>query len=177
MRNSTNVDSVIAPEEAMLRGVVTCRDAAIVVSRHKQVDHDAARNDAPLTKDEIESWAHYARAANGLGDFETAAGMRPPLSSSHELRRAALAHRSFALGEIVVAAFRAAGAMARRAYVRYRQHRRTRAVYDTLRELDGHTLRDLGFDRSEIRSVAAELTGEAERTRVRVLLSSYGFPK
>jgi hypothetical protein len=30
-------------------------------------------------------------------------------------------------------------------------------------------LRDLGFDRSELRSVAAELTGEAEPTRARTL--------
>ena len=110
-----------------------------------------------------------------MGDLETAVPSVPP--SSPELQRAARAHLSFTLGEIVVEAFRAAGAVARRAYVRYRQHRRARAIHATLRELDDHTLRDLGLDRSEIRSVAAELTGEAERTRVRVLQSSYGFPR
>ena len=33
-------------------------------------------------------------------------------------------------------------------------------MYHALRQLDDHTLRDLGFDRSEIRSVVAELAGE-----------------
>jgi len=37
-------------------------------------------------------------------------------------------------------------------------------------------LRDLGFDRSEIASVAAEVSGTAERTRVRVLLMSHNSP-
>jgi uncharacterized protein YjiS (DUF1127 family) len=83
--------------------------------------------------------------------------------------RAARAHRSFTLGEIIAAAIQAAGAIARRTYTRYRQRRQARAIYEALHQLNDHTLRDLGLDRSEITSVAAEVTGEAERTRVRVI--------
>ena len=119
----------------------------------------------------------HALAANGFGDAattETASSARP---SSYQLHQAARAHRSFTLGEIIVAAIQAAGAIARRAHARHRQRRQARVAYDLLRQLDDRTLRDLGFDRSEIASVAAELTGEAEYTRVRALLTSHRLPK
>ena len=59
----------------------------------------------------------------------------------------------------------ARGAVAR-AWQRYRRRRDARAIYMALSDLDDRTLRDLGFHRSEIGSVAAEATGEAEPTRV-----------
>ena len=97
--------------------------------------------------------------------------------TSYELHLAARAHRARVLGEIIVATIRAAGEFARRAYARHRQRRQARAIDDALRQLDDRTLRDLGFDRSEIPSVAAEVTGETTRTRVRALQTSYGFSK
>ena len=80
------------------------------------------------------------------------------------------------LGESAVTVLRAAGGLARRAYARYRQRREARNIRDVLRGLDDRMLRDLGLDRSEIASVAAEVTGEAEYTRVRAQLSSHGLP-
>jgi uncharacterized protein YjiS (DUF1127 family) len=88
---------------------------------------------------------------------------------------AARAHRSFTLGGIIVTVIQVAGAFARRALAHHRQRRQAVAIYDALRQLDDHTLRDLGFDRSEIRSVAAEVTGEAECTRVRTRLPSHSL--
>jgi uncharacterized protein YjiS (DUF1127 family) len=106
---------------------------------------------------------------------------RPALTgrpASYQLQLDAREHRSFTLGAIVGAIVgsivEAAIASARRAYARYRQWRRAAAVYNALRNLDDHTLRDLGFDRSEIRSLAAEFAGEAESTRLRVLLTNPG---
>jgi uncharacterized protein YjiS (DUF1127 family) len=87
-----------------------------------------------------------------------------------------LAHRSFLLGDIIAATARAAIAIARQAHARYQQHRDAQATYDALRRLDDHMLRDLGFDRSEMTSIAAEVTGEAEHTRTRVLLMSHTLP-
>lgn len=52
-----------------------------------------------------------------------------------------------------------------RALQRLREDRRRRA---DLRLLDAQTLRDLGIDRSELGSCAAEAEGRVERTRRRV---------
>jgi uncharacterized protein YjiS (DUF1127 family) len=90
-------------------------------------------------------------------------------ATSHELIRAASARRALAIAEMVAASIAAVGSIARKAYARYRQLRQARATYDVLRHLDDWTLRDIGFDRSELKSVAAEMTGMAEHTRQRLL--------
>jgi uncharacterized protein YjiS (DUF1127 family) len=59
--------------------------------------------------------------------------------------------------------------MARRTIEHHRQRRRARVTYDTLSRLDDHSLKDLGFDRLEISSLAAESSGSVESTRIRTL--------
>jgi uncharacterized protein YjiS (DUF1127 family) len=75
------------------------------------------------------------------------------------------------LGVIVLLAMRAAVAFALRARARHRRNRQARAVYDALRQLDDRDLHDLGFDRSEITSIASEVTGLTKGTRVRALVT------
>lgn len=58
-------------------------------------------------------------------------------------------------------------AVVRHRYIGWRRSRGARATYASLQELDEYTLRDLGFARSEILSVAAEIAGAAEATRLR----------
>ena len=78
--------------------------------------------------------------------------------------------------KVVIAMAHSIGLIVRRALARYRQRRKARATYDALRHLDDRMLRDLGFDRSEITSVAAEASGAAARTRVRLMLMSHSSP-
>jgi uncharacterized protein YjiS (DUF1127 family) len=68
---------------------------------------------------------------------------------------------------VLYPALRRASAWLAQACERYVRRRQARAIFRALHELDDRTLRDLGFHRSEIWSVAAEATGEAEWTRVR----------
>jgi len=83
--------------------------------------------------------------------------------------------RSFRIGDIVMAAIGVTRDRLQRAWTSYRRARQARLAYDDLRHLDDRMLRDLGFDRSEITSVAAEHAGAAEPTRVRAVLASHVF--
>jgi uncharacterized protein YjiS (DUF1127 family) len=54
------------------------------------------------------------------------------------------------------------------------RHQRThRATLRTLHSLDDRTLRDLGFHRSEIGAIAAEIGGQAEVTYVRAQMAHH----
>jgi uncharacterized protein YjiS (DUF1127 family) len=96
-----------------------------------------------------------------------------------DLQRAAHRARTAYLGVLAAAGWRslvlAAAAGARALldtthvwHARIAQRRRERAVRVALGTLDTRTLRDLGLDRSEIGSVAAESAGRAEATRCRL---------
>ena len=175
MRKSIELDSVAAVEEVAPRVVIAPSDASLVILRRTASGNDATYEDPAIS--DTDAWARHALAANGFGDgtevggdaISDAASARP---TNYELYHAARTHRSFTLGEIIVALMQAFAAIARHALARHRQRRRARSTYDALRQLDDRTLRDLGFHRSEIRSVAAEITREVERTRVRNLRSA-----
>jgi uncharacterized protein YjiS (DUF1127 family) len=157
---STDSESLAAFAE--VTACNTCRDTPTIIVRY-----GSAGNDAVISENAAEPWPPHAIAANELGDIAATESTSSTLSGSYELHRAARAHRSRMLGSIIVAAIDAVAAIARRAYARHRQRQRASATYDVLRKLDDHTLRDMGFDRSEIWSVAAEVTGKAQQTRVR----------
>lgn len=76
--------------------------------------------------------------------------------------------------QIVRETLRAVRGFARQTYAAWLQRRRVRAAYLALREVDDRGLRDLGLHRSEILSVAAEIAGAAELTRVRALQARRG---
>jgi len=57
-------------------------------------------------------------------------------------------------------------AVTRPHFVAWRQRRQARETYRALRELDVRTLRDIGLDRSELHSIAAEVSGAREVTRM-----------
>jgi uncharacterized protein YjiS (DUF1127 family) len=94
----------------------------------------------------------------------------PP--DSYDLYHAARRERSIIIGEAIARAIVAVGATVREAFARYRKRRQAAATYAMLRELDDHMLHDLGFDRRELSSAAAESAVEIERTRVGVLPQS-----
>jgi uncharacterized protein YjiS (DUF1127 family) len=83
-----------------------------------------------------------------------------------DLHRAARSRRSRQLAVFLKAALQRSVALAARICARWQQHRQQRATYFALTHLDSRTLRDLGFDRSEILSVAAEIAGCTDPTRV-----------
>jgi hypothetical protein len=134
--------------------------------------HGAAGNDATheapaLSGDPVESLDCNAVVPGILDNIavtDTAASARP---ASYAMYHAARTHRALVLCGFFVAAIRAVGSIARRFVARRRQHRQAGIVSEELQRLDDETLRDLSLDRSELTSLAAEVTGVAECTRVR----------
>jgi uncharacterized protein YjiS (DUF1127 family) len=159
----------------MAYGGATVRSVAPITTLGRGVAGNDPVCDGPAdSRHEVEALARRASAASRFGDAATVTTLAPEAASSawpstYELYQAARANRAFVLGEMVATASRSVRAFVRRTYRRYRKYRQESALYETLSQLDDRTLHDLGFDRSEIRSVAAEWAGEAERTRVRVL--------
>lgn len=137
----------------------------------------AARGVSPITETAITTIAQHGMSSNDV-DYdagrETAFPARP---DSYDLVRAARANRSRIAGALIAAAIRKVRAVARLTLIHHRLRQRASAIRDMLRQLDDRSLHDLGFDRSEITSVAAEATGRAESTRVRTILASYGAPR
>ena len=172
MGNLTELDGLIAMDELEPHGVRAYDNAPLDVSRTRYPRSDGTRERPAINVADLEAWARHARGVNGLGgDAEAGAPAASSPPSSYEVQRAARIDRAFTLAEILAGMVWAVGAFARRAYARYRQRREASAFYDALRRLDDHTLRDLGFDRSDIGSVVAEATGAAEHTRLRVVLA------
>ena len=117
---------------------------------------------------ESEAIALRVFAGNGFGDAPIGRS-EPHVLLSSDLYHLARAQRSYHLRKIVKATVRAAGDVVRRMAIRWKHEQRARATYAALRSLDACVLRDLGFHRSELMSVAAEVAGMAESTRARLL--------
>jgi uncharacterized protein YjiS (DUF1127 family) len=89
-------------------------------------------------------------------------------STSYEVFQAARVRRAAVMAAFLRTAARAVRESVRGGWERYQRRRQSQSIYHALRALDDRTLRDLGFHRCEIGSVAAEAAGEAELTRMHV---------
>jgi len=76
---------------------------------------------------------------------------------SVEVHQRARAARSSAIRGLIAAFLSQASESFRRARARHREYRDARETVQALRGLDDRTLHDLGYDRSEIESVALEI--------------------
>jgi uncharacterized protein YjiS (DUF1127 family) len=65
--------------------------------------------------------------------------------------------------------WRQAARLVRHARDAWHRRRAERAAFEALNSLDARLLRDIGLDRSELSSVAAELNGDHRPDRLRVL--------
>ena len=118
---------------------------------------------------EIGAQALRTFAANGFGDAPIGRTAPHSLLDSIELYHQARTYRSYQLREIVRAMLQAVGDLVRRRVDRFKRQQHARATYLALSKLDARTLRDLGFHRSELMSVTAELVGAADATRTRLV--------
>jgi len=92
-----------------------------------------------------------------------------PRPGGSELLSVARAHRARRIAGFAAGAWKSLAGHLRRLRVAYERHQQARITCRSLRGLDARTLRDIGFDRSEIGSVPAEAAGLAAATRIQVL--------
>ena len=132
----------------------------------------AASNDGAYATDraaELDGWARRAATANGFGDARADAQVMPQGPDAYQLTLEARSERSASLAAILATLAAAVASAVRRLHASWSMARSARATYRALRQLDVRTLHDLGLDRSEMRSVAAEIAGESDRTRIQAL--------
>jgi uncharacterized protein YjiS (DUF1127 family) len=133
-----------------------------------------ASNDAQFQPvrlaDDFAGWAGRSMAANGFGDAvvgtvqQVDRGVMPGSFASGAAINASLY-------EITTAIVASTGAVVRRLFAAWQRRQDQQATVDALRALDARTLRDLGIDASELRSVAVELSGISDPTRAHALMS------
>jgi len=108
----------------------------------------------------------------GFGDAVAAAA--PPGSRDITMRDIGIGDEHRAPLSMIVRAVAAGVADAlRSAARRWRQRREMRRTYEALSGLDARTLRDIGVGDREIGSIAAELAGRAERSRMQAVRSPH----
>jgi len=139
-----------------------CVSRLLVSQRREATSSEATRDQLAIPAHEVDAWAHQALVANGFGYAATT-----ELLTSYDLMERTRRYRALVLGALAAAAIQGAIVIARRVYARLRQRWQARATYESLQQLGDYELRDLGFHRSELESIAAEVTGAVEPTRTR----------
>jgi uncharacterized protein YjiS (DUF1127 family) len=135
----------------------------------------AASNDgrigpADSSADALDAWARHAAASNGFADVD-AGSLTPLHQSTLESDAAARDFRAASLRAILAAISASLFAQFKRLYNSWHRYQLAAATHRALSQLDARTLHDIGLDRSELHSIARELTGEIDRTRAHSLMT------
>jgi uncharacterized protein YjiS (DUF1127 family) len=179
MRNSPQAQNAkpqsVAPQHAIRQTsaesfgrVARCTPAATPV---QFAAGRRSANEADISsRGELEAMALRARAVNGFGDADAAMvalPVRPTMVFAPG--DSPLLHKTAGMRDLVVAVSGWVSEVIRRIVDQTKRRQHARATYLALRELDARTLGDIGIHRSEILSVAAELGGQVEASRVQSL--------
>jgi uncharacterized protein YjiS (DUF1127 family) len=122
----------------------------------------SSRRNRATARHEVHAYAMHAFAANGFGDAAIAGIEQRLKSIGARPRERALPTGWAAVRDAIV---RAIVDPVRAVVAWWQRRRKADETYAALAGLDARTLHDLGFDRSELSSVAAEIAGTVDRTR------------
>jgi len=120
--------------------------------------------------DDLAGFARRSLAANGFGD----AAVGSELSVESDVLQGQFASGAAinaSLQEIASTILAVTRTALHSLTAGWRRRRDAQETFRALRALDARTLRDLGIDASEVRSVAVELSGVSDPTRAHALMS------
>src|SRR5262245_5253665 len=175
VRKSTDVSETAVPDQAAASDTLPRGDARVVFLHRGPAGNDAELIDRARRDRGVEPplWTSLPPDSLAAEDYlEMVSATKPGATEMHQVARA---YRSYAFGEITVAVVTTMIEGLLEMLARWQQYRQAREIRLALAELDDRTLHDLGLYRGEIGSVAAEMTGTAERTRVLSTLARNGF--
>lgn len=162
-----------APAERRLPQVAVGRVKRSYLAENARTASDASNDNQfhPVTAAEaLAAWAARSAAASGFGDAAVSAGTHvTPIRGEGAFAGGAAISAS--LKEIVASIIAGALTTLRRGVAAWRRSRGELATLNALRALDAKTLRDLGIDPSEVRSLAVELSGASDPTRAHALMT------
>ena len=161
MRKSTGLDELTGLTELGPLGVQTWLDDSVVLAGSRLVD------DPMIVVDDVDAWARHAHASSGFGDTPVEETPRTERPWSGDVHAAARTQRAHTLVSALIAIAITAMRVVHDGWARYLRGRQARLACHALRQLDDRGLRDLGLDRSEISSIAAEFAGETPYARIR----------
>ncbi len=175
LRKPTDVPEPGVADKALASDPMPRGDARVVYLHRGPAGNDPLLDDRVKRERDIEPWLWTSLPPDSVGAqayLEAISATKPGATETHQ---AARAYRSYAFGEITVAVVTTMVESILEMLARWQQYRQAREIRRALAELDDRTLHDLGLYRGEIASVAAEVTGSAERTRMLSALTRNGF--
>jgi len=175
MRKSTDVLEPAQADKAAASDTLPHGDARVVYLHPGPAGNDPSHDDRVTRERNGEPWMWTSLPPDSLGREAYLAFVTATKPTAYEMQQVARAYRSYKFGEITAAVVTAMVDGILDMLARWQQYRQAREITRALGELDDRTLHDLGLYRGEIGSVAAEMTGSAERSRMLSTLTRNGF--
>jgi uncharacterized protein YjiS (DUF1127 family) len=174
MRNSAQRQYVIRQASGESFGRIARRTPVAVPVLLKAPRHSANEDNIDPSCGDCKARSPRSPSARGPGDAALLRTGNFEHLTAVRLNSAARIDRSRLATKLAAAAWRAVVSRIQQLLARAKQRRRARATHLALRNLDARTLRDIGFDRSEILSVATGFPGAADATPAHVVLVPRG---
>jgi len=125
-----------------------------------------------LLRDKSQARALRALAAGGFGNANAAKAALPMRPIAFASGDSPLLYKTAGMRDLIAVAARWVSTAVWRYVDAWRRRQQVRATYLALCKLDARMLLDIGLHRSEVLSIAAEVGGEVEATRVHSMNNS-----
>ena len=166
MRNELNAGAVPVRSYGASLGRIARSHPNLSAGRGAAANEGLYKGVSDNADDEAAAWSLRARNASGFGDADTDLGVALRSLTAERLHADARLQRSRLIAATANRAIRFLRDRISRFVAEFKRSREERRTYLALSQIDSRTLRDIGIDRGEIRSIAIEIAGGHPATRI-----------